>query len=52
MRPVSEQRDRVEKRRAYAEAGILVYLPIDCDTCEVVSTPPVGVTLDTESLKD
>lgn len=36
MRPESEQRDRVEKRRAYAEAGILGYLPIDCDTGEVV----------------
>ncbi|WP_369244360.1 Uma2 family endonuclease [Streptomyces sp. R41] len=36
LRSESEQRDCVEKRRAYAEAGILVYLLVDCDTCEVV----------------
>jgi Uma2 family endonuclease len=71
----TDQRDRVEKPRAYAATGIPVYLLIDRDTCEVVvhAEPdgaryesvrrlpfgkpvelptPVGITLDTEPLKD
>lgn len=31
----TDRRDRVEKPRAYAGAGIPVYLLIDRDTCEV-----------------
>ncbi|WP_067691924.1 Uma2 family endonuclease [Nocardia jejuensis] len=69
------RRDRIEKPKAYAEAGIPVYLLIDRDTCETVvySRPyngvysmtvrlpfgeplelpsPVGITLDTQPLKD
>ncbi|MEU7582226.1 Uma2 family endonuclease [Streptomyces sp. NPDC041068] len=71
----TDERDRVEKPRAYAETGIPVYLLIDRDTCEVkvhsqpdgvryeqvmtlpfgkeVALPdPVGITLDTEPLKN
>lgn len=40
----TDQRDRVEKPRAYAETGIPVYLLIDRDTCEVkVHSHPDGV---------
>ncbi|WP_028811735.1 Uma2 family endonuclease [Streptomyces flavidovirens] len=40
----TDQRDRVEKPRAYAETGIPVYLLIDRDTCEVtVYSEPDGV---------
>ncbi len=40
----TDQRDRVEKPRAYAETGIPVYLLIDRDTCEVtVCSEPDGV---------
>ncbi|MFI6346606.1 Uma2 family endonuclease [Streptomyces sp. NPDC050560] len=71
----TDERDRVQKPRAYAETGIPVYLLIDRDTCEVtvhsepdgvryesvrrvpfgkpVDLPePVGITLDTERLKE
>lgn len=71
----TNQRDRVEKPRAYAESDIPVYLLIDRDSHEVVvhSDPdgtryetvsrrpfgkpvllpePVGITLDTEPLKN
>nr|WP_223245619.1 Uma2 family endonuclease [Streptomyces sp. CBMA156] len=71
----TDRRGRVEKSRAYAEAGIPVYLLIDRDSAEVVvhSEPdgiryetvqtlpfgktvrlpePVGISLDTESLKN
>jgi Uma2 family endonuclease len=73
--PDTNQRDRIDKPRAYAESGIPVYLLIDRDSCEAVvySDPdgtryetvsrrpfgkavllpdPVGITLDTEPLKD
>ncbi|MCC3774010.1 Uma2 family endonuclease [Streptomyces sp. UNOB3_S3] len=40
----TDRRDRSEKPRAYAEAGIPVYLLIDRDTCEaVVYSDPDGV---------
>ncbi|MEU2572157.1 Uma2 family endonuclease [Streptomyces anulatus] len=40
----TDRRDRVEKPRAYAETGILVYLLIDRDSCEVkVHSGPDGV---------
>ncbi|MGW5248404.1 hypothetical protein ACWEQN_32045 [Streptomyces sp. NPDC004129] len=52
MRPESEQRDRVEKRCAYAEAGILVYLPIDWRHVRGRRPLHRSVTLDTEPLKD
>ncbi|GAA2952156.1 hypothetical protein GCM10010446_41680 [Streptomyces enissocaesilis] len=40
----TDQRDRVEKPRAYAETGIPVYLLIDRDTREVtVCSEPDGV---------
>lgn len=40
----TDRRDRAEKPRAYAEAGIPVYLLIDRDTCEVVVySDPDGV---------
>ncbi|MFF4155684.1 Uma2 family endonuclease [Streptomyces sp. NPDC001678] len=40
----TDRRDRSEKPRAYAEAGIPVYLLIDRDTCEVVVySDPDGV---------
>nr|WP_202454943.1 Uma2 family endonuclease [Streptomyces sp. SID8367] len=40
----TNQRDRVDKPRAYAETGIPVYLLIDRDTCEVkVHSQPDGV---------
>jgi Uma2 family endonuclease len=40
----TDRRDRVEKPRAYAEAGIPVYLLIDRDSCEVtVHSEPDGV---------
>jgi len=40
----TDQRDRVEKPRAYAETGIPVYLLIDRDTCEItVYSEPDGV---------
>ncbi|ARH93115.1 MULTISPECIES: Uma2 family endonuclease [Streptomyces] len=71
----TDQRDRVEKPRAYAETGIPLYLLIDRENCEVsvYSEPdggryetvhtvpygktlhlpdPVGITLETEPLKD
>lgn len=71
----TDQRDRVEKPRAYAEAHLAIHLLIDRDSCEVtvhsepdgvryerirtlpfgkpVALPePVGLTLDTEPLKD
>lgn len=71
----TDQRDRIEKPRAYAEANLPIYLLIDRDSCEVTvhSEPdgvryentqtlpfgktvrlpdPVGLTLDTEPLKD
>jgi Uma2 family endonuclease len=39
----TDRRDRVEKPRAYAEAGIAVYLLIDRDSCEVfVYSKPVN----------
>ncbi|MFC1406038.1 MULTISPECIES: Uma2 family endonuclease [Streptacidiphilus] len=73
--PDTNQRDRIDKPRAYAESGIPVYLLIDRDSCEMVvhSDPdgtryetvsrrpfgksvllpdPVGITLDTEPLKN
>ncbi|MGW2020701.1 Uma2 family endonuclease [Streptomyces decoyicus] len=71
----TDQRDRVEKPRAYAETAIPLYLLIDRQACQVVvhSEPdgaryenvhtvqfgktvhlpdPVGITLETEQLKD
>ncbi|MDJ0461945.1 Uma2 family endonuclease [Streptomyces sp. H27-C3] len=40
----TDQRDRVEKPRAYAESGLPVYLLIDRDACEVkVHSQPDGV---------
>ncbi|MEV6066393.1 Uma2 family endonuclease [Nocardia sp. NPDC052001] len=41
----TDRRDRVEKPRAYAEAGIPIYLLIDRDTCETIvySHPADGV---------
>lgn len=40
----TDQRDRVEKPRAYAETGIPLYLLIDRDSCEVtVYSEPDGV---------
>ncbi|WP_407287866.1 Uma2 family endonuclease [Streptomyces sp. BP-8] len=71
----TDKRDRVEKRSAYAETGIPIYLLIDRQACQVVvySEPdgvcyenihtvpygktihlpdPVGITLETEPLKD
>ncbi|MEZ0094789.1 Uma2 family endonuclease [Streptacidiphilus sp. EB129] len=71
----TDQRDRVEKPRAYAETGIPVYLLIDRDSGvvtvhgepdgiryettqtvpfgkAVVLPAPIGITLDTEPLKD
>lgn len=70
-----DQRDRVEKPRAYAKTGIPLYLLIDRQECQMVvySEPddgryetvhtvqfgkslhlpdPVGITLETEQLKD
>ncbi|MEU7281836.1 Uma2 family endonuclease [Streptomyces sp. NPDC045431] len=41
--PDTDQRDRVEKPRAYAETGIPVYLLIDRDSCEIkVHSQPDG----------
>jgi Uma2 family endonuclease len=71
----TDNRDRVEKPRAYAQTDIPVYLLIDRDSCEVtvysepdggryenihtvpfgkeITIPgPVGITLETERLKD
>jgi Uma2 family endonuclease len=60
----THDRDRVEKPRGYAEAGVPVYLLIDREHASVVvhSKPdpegdkvtlpePVGITLDTNQLK-
>ena len=44
----ADARDRLEKPRAYAEAGIPVYLLIDRDTCEVVvHSEPDGARYET-----
>jgi Uma2 family endonuclease len=71
----TDRRDRTEKRDAYADSGIPVYLPVDRErrTVVVYSSPdggsyrtrtsydfgsvvelpdPVGITLETEKLKD
>ncbi|WP_216902747.1 Uma2 family endonuclease [Nocardia alni] len=41
----TDRRDRKEKRTAYAEAGIPIYLLVDRDACEcVVYSSPVGGT--------